>query len=125
MSARTVTDSYRHVLMLPHADLLAAALASIHALAESIRWAIWRWYEVRRTSKQLSALSDHMLNDIGLSRSDLIAATLRRVLEEEVIRRGGYRRGPEVSRILKDQRLLALDLGLVQVHVEAGRLGRA
>jgi uncharacterized protein YjiS (DUF1127 family) len=51
------------------------------------RWAIWRWYQVRRTTRQLSHLPDHMLKDIGLSRSMLISASMRRAREEEEIRR--------------------------------------
>jgi len=35
-------------------------------------------------------LPDHMLKDIGLSRSTLISATARRVREEETIRRAAY-----------------------------------
>lgn len=62
----------------------------IRAMAERARWAVWRWRQVRRTREQLLALPDHMLQDIGLSRSDLIGATVRRVREEEAIRRGAY-----------------------------------
>jgi uncharacterized protein YjiS (DUF1127 family) len=88
MFAKTVTDSrYSHGLMLPHADLLTAAVRALHATIDGARWAIWRWYQVRRTTWQLSHLPDHMLKDIGLSRSMLISASMRRVREEEEIRR--------------------------------------
>jgi uncharacterized protein YjiS (DUF1127 family) len=91
MSARTATDSrFSDSLALPHDHLLAAALRATRATADGVRWAVWRWYQVHRTRKQLSALPDHMLKDIGLSRSTLISATVRRVAEEEVIRRAGY-----------------------------------
>jgi uncharacterized protein YjiS (DUF1127 family) len=126
MIARTATESrYSHGLMLPHADLLAAALRAIRATADGARWAIWRWYQVRRTTRQLSHLPDHMLKDIGLSRSMLISASMRRVREEEEVRRclNAYwiSKAPPCS---ESQRRLALDLRLVQVHVEAGRVGR-
>ena len=62
----------------------------IRALAERASWAPWRWYQVHQTKSQLSALPDHMLKDIGLSRSMLISATRHRVREEEAIRRGAY-----------------------------------
>jgi uncharacterized protein YjiS (DUF1127 family) len=91
MTARTVSHSrYSHGLMLPHADLLGAALHAIHAMAEGARWAVWRSYQARQTGRRLSALPDHMLKDIGLSRSTLVSATMRRVREEEAIRRGAY-----------------------------------
>jgi uncharacterized protein YjiS (DUF1127 family) len=60
----------------------------IRALAERAGWAFWRWYQVHQTTRQLSALPDYMLRDIGLSRSMLISATMHRVREEEAIRRG-------------------------------------
>jgi uncharacterized protein YjiS (DUF1127 family) len=89
MIARTVTDSrYSHGLTLPPADLLAAALRAIRAMADGARWAVWRWYQVGRTRRQLSNLPDHLLKDIGLSRMTLVGATMRRVHEEEAIRRG-------------------------------------
>jgi uncharacterized protein YjiS (DUF1127 family) len=88
MIARTVTNSrYIEGLMLPHADLLAAALRAINAMVDGARWAIWRWYQVRRTSQKVSGLSDHLLRDIGLSRMTMLTATMRRVREEEEIRR--------------------------------------
>ena len=64
---------------------------AIHTMAEPARWAVWRWRQVHQTRKQLFALPDHMLKDIGLSRSNLISATVRRVREEETIRRGACR----------------------------------
>ena len=88
MIARTGTDSRdSHSLMLPHADLLAAALRMIRAMADGARWAVWRWYQVRRTGRQVSGLPDHLLQDIGLSRTTILSATMRRVREEEGIRR--------------------------------------
>jgi uncharacterized protein YjiS (DUF1127 family) len=88
MSARTVTDSrYSHGLMLPHADLLTAAVRALDAAIDGARWAIWRWYQVGRTRRQLSNLPDHLLKDIGLSRTTLVGATMRRVHEEEEARR--------------------------------------
>jgi uncharacterized protein YjiS (DUF1127 family) len=89
MIARTATEGRDgHSLFVPHADLLAAAVRAIHATIDGARWAIWRWYQVRRTMRQLSHLPDHMLTDIGLSRSMLINASIRRVHEEEAVRRG-------------------------------------
>jgi uncharacterized protein YjiS (DUF1127 family) len=88
MIARTGSDSrYSNGLMLPHADLLAAVLRAIRAIADGARWALWRWYQVHQTTRRLSALPEHMLKDIGLSRSMLIGATMHRVHEEEAIRR--------------------------------------
>jgi uncharacterized protein YjiS (DUF1127 family) len=69
---------------------LGVALSTIRALSERARWALWRWYQVHQTRRQLFALPDHMLKDIGLSRSTLISATARRVREEETIRRAAY-----------------------------------
>jgi uncharacterized protein YjiS (DUF1127 family) len=51
------------------------------------RWAIWRWYQVRRTRRQVSDLPDHLLRDIGLSRTTILTATMVRVREEEEARR--------------------------------------
>ena len=66
---------------------LGEVRSTIHAMAEGARWALWRWRGAS-DQKQLFALPDHMLKDIGLSRSNLISATLHRVREEEAIRRG-------------------------------------
>jgi uncharacterized protein YjiS (DUF1127 family) len=91
MIARTVADTHDHqAFAQPHTDLLRAAIGAIHTMAERARWAVWRWRQVHQTTKQLSALPDHMLRDIGLSRSTLISATTRRVREEEAIRRAAY-----------------------------------
>jgi uncharacterized protein YjiS (DUF1127 family) len=88
MSASTVIQSRdSHGLMLPHADLLAAALRAIRAMADGTRWAVWRWYQVRRTRQQVANLPDHLLRDIGLSRTSILPATLVRVREEEEVRR--------------------------------------
>jgi uncharacterized protein YjiS (DUF1127 family) len=74
MSARTVTDSRSsHGLTLPHADLLAAALRAIRILADGARWAVWRWYQVGRTRRQVSNLPDHLLKDIGVTRRQALA----------------------------------------------------
>ena len=92
MIARTVTDPrYHQGFAQPHADLPKAALRAIHAMAERARWAAWRWYQVHQTRKQLFALPDHMLKDIGLSRPMLVSATVHRVREEEAIRRSTCR----------------------------------
>jgi uncharacterized protein YjiS (DUF1127 family) len=86
MTARTVTSTpcYRSPT-LPHAE--PAALPALRAMADRVRWAIWRWYQVRRTSRQVAQLQDHILRDIGLSRMSIQSATLRRVHEEEEFRR--------------------------------------
>ena len=81
---------YRQVFSPAGPASLGEVRRAMHAVAEGARWAVWRWYQVRRTRKQLLALQDHMLRDIGLSRSDLVSATVRRVREEEAIRRGAY-----------------------------------
>jgi len=92
MIARTVTDTrYHQGFAQPRTDLPRAAVRTLHAMAERARWAAWRWYQVHQTRKQLFALPDHMLKDIGLSRSSLISATVHRVREEEAIRRGARR----------------------------------
>jgi uncharacterized protein YjiS (DUF1127 family) len=70
---------------------LGEVLHAIHAMAECARWAVWRWRQMRQTRKQLFALPDHMLRDIGLTRSNLMSATMCRVREEEAIRRGAGR----------------------------------
>jgi len=72
---------------LPQADLAAAALCAIRAAADRARWALWRWYQIRRTAQRLAGLQDHILRDIGLSRSSIESATMRRVREEEQLRR--------------------------------------
>jgi uncharacterized protein YjiS (DUF1127 family) len=56
-----------------------AALRAIYAMFERARWAVWRWHQAQQTEQQLSGLLDHMLKDMGRSRSGLIAATMRRV----------------------------------------------
>jgi uncharacterized protein YjiS (DUF1127 family) len=89
MFARTATVSpSSQGRMLPHGDLPAAALGTFHAMIDGARWAVWRWYQVRRTARQVSSLPDHLLKDIGLSRMTVLGATIRRVREEEAIRRG-------------------------------------
>jgi uncharacterized protein YjiS (DUF1127 family) len=87
MIARTDTRFHRG-LTLPLSDVLRAWLRALHAMGEGARWTVWRWRQVRQTRKQLAALPEHLLKDIGLSRSNLISATLRRVREEEAVRRG-------------------------------------
>jgi uncharacterized protein YjiS (DUF1127 family) len=87
MIAKTDTR-YHRGLALPHSDVLRVWLRALHAIADRVGWALWRWLQVQQTRKQLFALPDHMLKDIGLSRSNLISATLHRVREEEAIRRG-------------------------------------
>jgi uncharacterized protein YjiS (DUF1127 family) len=89
MFAKTATVGRSNPGLLPHAGLPATALGAVHAMVERGRWAIWRWYQIRRTSRQVSRLSDHLLGDIGLARVDLVGATVRRVREEEALRRGG------------------------------------
>ena len=90
MIARTATiRRFSHGVVLPHTDLLAAALGMLHAAIEGVRWGVWRRYQVWRTRRQVSNLSDHLLDDIGLSRPMLLGATIRRIREEEAIRRGG------------------------------------
>jgi uncharacterized protein YjiS (DUF1127 family) len=89
MIARTA-NGYRQQSASATSAGLGMVLATIHSLAERAGWALWRWYQVRQTTRRLSALSDHMLTDIGLSRPTLISATLRRVHEEEAIRRGAW-----------------------------------
>jgi uncharacterized protein YjiS (DUF1127 family) len=90
MFAKTATvGRSSHGVTLPQPDRLAAALGAMHAMIERGGWAIWRWYQIRRTSRQVSMLPDHLLKDIGLARADLVGATVRRVREEEALRRGG------------------------------------
>ena len=92
MIARTVTGPrYHQGFAQPHADLPKAAMRAIQAMADRARWTAWRWYQVHQTRKQLFALPDHLLKDIGLSRSTLISATVHRVREEEAIRRSTCR----------------------------------
>ncbi len=87
MSMNAVTSTHCHRSpTLPHAE--PAALLALRAMADRIRWAIWRWYQVRRTSRQLAQLQDHILRDIGLSRTSIESSTLRRVRDEEALRRG-------------------------------------
>jgi uncharacterized protein YjiS (DUF1127 family) len=88
MIARTVTDGRdNHGLIVPHADLLTTAVRAIHTTIDGARWAIWRWYQVRRTRRQVAGLPDHLLEDIGLSRTTILAATMVRVRDEEEVRR--------------------------------------
>jgi uncharacterized protein YjiS (DUF1127 family) len=89
MMARTA-DGFRQEPAPARSVGPGVVLGMVRALAEGARWALWRWYQVHRTTSQLSALPDHMLKDIGLSRSMLIRATVHRVREEEAIRRGAY-----------------------------------
>jgi uncharacterized protein YjiS (DUF1127 family) len=91
MIAKTADGARHHHAFTPARTAnLDAVLRAVDALFERIRWAAWRWYQVQQTRKQLSALPDHILKDIGLSRPTLISATMRRVREEEAIRRGAY-----------------------------------
>jgi uncharacterized protein YjiS (DUF1127 family) len=47
-------------------------------------WTTWtRLWALRRTRKELHALSDHMLRDIGLRRDQLSSAFLQRVVLAE------------------------------------------
>jgi uncharacterized protein YjiS (DUF1127 family) len=88
MTAKTVTSMrYQQTPALAQAELTAAVLRAIRATADRARWALWRWYQMRRTSHQLAGLQDHILRDIGLSRMTLQSATMRRVREEEEFRR--------------------------------------
>jgi uncharacterized protein YjiS (DUF1127 family) len=47
----------------------SAAWARLVAGTSDLITSVRRWHRVRRDSRQLMALSDHMLQDIGLSRS--------------------------------------------------------
>jgi uncharacterized protein YjiS (DUF1127 family) len=45
--------------------------------------AVRRWRLINRNIKKLSQLDDHLLADIGLHRSELVASVHRRVAEVE------------------------------------------
>ena len=85
-----IADGYQQEPASATSAGLGVLLSTIRALSDRARWALWRWYQVHQTRRQLLALPDHMLKDIGLSRSNLISATVRRVREEETIRRAAY-----------------------------------
>jgi uncharacterized protein YjiS (DUF1127 family) len=88
MTAKTVTSTrYQQTPALSPAELVAAGLRAICGSADRARWAIWRWYQIRRTSHRLAGLQDHILRDIGLSRTSIQSATMLRVREEEEFRR--------------------------------------
>ncbi|MBO3274622.1 DUF1127 domain-containing protein [Pseudomonas schmalbachii] len=55
-----VSPSFRTVRRNDRAPLWKRALARLH-----------RWHELRRQRRQLAALSDYMLKDIGLTRADI------------------------------------------------------
>jgi uncharacterized protein YjiS (DUF1127 family) len=64
-------------------------------------WTTWmRLWALRRTRKELHALSDHMLRDIGLRRDQLSSEFLQRVVLAEPrlaeVRAGGF--VPEADR---------------------------
>jgi len=86
MSDTLTSTRFQDGLALPQAEL-AAALRAIRAAADRARWALWRWYQIRRTTRRLAGLQDHILRDIGLERSSIESATVRRVREEEKLRR--------------------------------------
>jgi uncharacterized protein YjiS (DUF1127 family) len=87
MTAKTVT-SHQQSPALSQAEL-AAVLSRALRGADRVRWAIWRWYQVHTTTQRLAGLQDHILRDIGLSRASIETATMRRVREEEELRRFG------------------------------------
>ncbi|MEM7023280.1 MAG: DUF1127 domain-containing protein [Pseudomonadota bacterium] len=60
---------------------------AVSKLASDAFWAVWRWYQVHHSTKVLSGLEDRILKDIGVPRSIIEGATVRRVAEEEMIRR--------------------------------------
>jgi uncharacterized protein YjiS (DUF1127 family) len=87
MTAKTVT-SHQQGPALAQAELAAAVSRALRG-ADRVRWAIWRWYQVHTTTHRLAGLQDHILRDIGLSRESIESATMRRVREEEELRRFG------------------------------------
>ena len=52
--------------------------------------AVWRWRLVNRNIKELSRLDDHLLADIGLHRSEIVASVQRQVAEIERWGRDSY-----------------------------------
>jgi uncharacterized protein YjiS (DUF1127 family) len=50
--------------------------------------AVWRWRLINRDIRKLSRLDDHLLKDIGLHRSEIVASVHRRMAEIE--RSGRY-----------------------------------
>jgi uncharacterized protein YjiS (DUF1127 family) len=87
MTAKNVTST-RYQQAPAQAEFAAAVSRALRG-ADRVRWAIWRWYQVHTTTRRLAGLQDHILRDIGLSRASIETATLRRVREEEALRRFG------------------------------------
>jgi uncharacterized protein YjiS (DUF1127 family) len=52
--------------------------------------AVWRWRLINRNIRELSRLDDHLLADIGVHRSEIVASVYRRVAEIERVERYPY-----------------------------------
>lgn len=71
-------------LIITQMNILQDALEGLASLFKTLKQQIEYSRKVNRTMKELSSLSDHELNDIGLSRGDIYGvaredATLERV----------------------------------------------
>jgi uncharacterized protein YjiS (DUF1127 family) len=70
--------------------LAAAASRAMLPVARAMA-AVRRWRLIHRNIRELSRLDDHLLQDIGLHRSEIVASVQRRVAEIEVTGRYPYR----------------------------------
>ena len=62
------------------------ALRLVNGLESAVRWSVGRisrWRRRRSAIRELQALSDHLLTDIGLDRSQIVSTV------EEIIEAGG------------------------------------
>lgn len=76
---------------MPAPDGMAAAGYRVrHMVARAVA-AIPRWRLINKNLKELHRLDDHLLEDIGLHRSEILASVRRRVAEIEVSGRDPYR----------------------------------
>jgi uncharacterized protein YjiS (DUF1127 family) len=65
-------------------------LEGLAAVVGQAASAVWRWHLINRNIKKLSQLDDHLLTDIGLRRSEIVASVHRRVGEIERLGRYPY-----------------------------------
>jgi uncharacterized protein YjiS (DUF1127 family) len=72
------------------ADTLILVGRRAREVAGQIGRSLRHHHQVNRNTRLLRDMPDYLLRDIGLTRTDLMRATVRRVHEEEAIRRGPH-----------------------------------
>jgi uncharacterized protein YjiS (DUF1127 family) len=76
---------------MPALDGVAAAGYRVRYMVARAAAAIRRWRLINKNIKELYRLDDHLLEDIGLHRSEIVASVHRRVAEIEISGRYRYR----------------------------------